>query len=115
MAEAFFNALTGGEAVAVSAATRLAVHIDQNVVEAMWEIGIDVRNQTPKLLTPEMTEKADRVITMGCNVAETCPVSFVPTEDWELNDPAGKSLDEVREIRNSVKAKVEVLVKEFSL
>ncbi len=115
MAEAFFNALAGGKSVAVSAATRPAVHIDQNVGEAMWEIGIDVRNQTPKLLTPEMTEKADRVITMGCNVAETCPASFVPTEDWELNDPAGKSLDEVREIRNSVKAKVEVLVKEFSL
>jgi arsenate reductase len=115
MAEAFFNALTGGEAVAVSAGTRPEVLIDQNVVEAMRETGIDIRNQTPKLLTLEMMDKADRVVTMGCNVAETCPTSFVPTEDWELNDPAGKSLDEVREIRNSVKAKVEVLVKEFSL
>jgi len=112
MAEAFFNQLAKGKAVAISAGTKPATHTDRGVIEAMHEIGIDIRDQRPKPLTLEMLEKADRVITMGCGVEETCPASFIPTEDWELNDPKGKSLDEVRQIRDAVKARVEVLVKE---
>jgi protein-tyrosine-phosphatase len=50
---------------------------------------------------------------MGCNVAEVCPASFVPTEDWELSDPKGKMIEEVRHIRDQIKTKVEVLVKEL--
>ena len=71
------------------------------------------RNQKPKSLTLEMLESADRVITMGCSVAEVCPASFVPTEDWELDDPEGKSIEEIRQIRDQIKTKVEVLVKEL--
>jgi arsenate reductase len=50
---------------------------------------------------------------MGCNVAETCPASFIPTEDWELDDPEGKSIEETRQIRDLIKTRVEVLVKEL--
>ena len=113
MAEAFFNHLAKGEAVAISAGTQPAAHTDPTVVEAMREVGMDINNQRPKQLTLEMLEEATRVFTMGCSVEEICPASFVPTEDWELDDPAGKSLDEVRQIRDTVKARVEVLVKNF--
>jgi arsenate reductase len=114
MAEAFFNQMARGKATAISAGTKPAVHTDRGVVEAMREIGIDISRQRPKALTLEMMEKADRVITMGCGVAEACPASFVPAEDWELDDPEGKSLEEIRKIRDTIRDRVETLVKEFS-
>ena len=113
MAEAFFNHMAQGKATATSAGTKPAVHKDKVVVEAMREVGIDIRYQKPKALTLEMIESANRVITMGCGVAETCPASFVPTEDWALEDPEGKSPDEIRKIRDEIKACVEVLVNEL--
>ncbi|OGO30125.1 MAG: arsenate reductase [Chloroflexi bacterium RBG_16_56_11] len=113
MAEAFFNRLAEGKARAISAGTRPAVHTDRTVVVAMKELGIDISLQRPKLLTFEMLEKADHAITMGCGVEETCPASFIPTEDWRLDDPEGKSLEEVRIIRDTIKAKVEALVQEM--
>jgi protein-tyrosine-phosphatase len=111
MAEAFFNQMAVGNATAISAGTKPATHKDKGVVEAMSEIGIDIRQQKPKALTPEMMESADRVITMGCGVEETCPASFVPTEDRGLDDPEGKSPDEIRKIRDEIKERVEALVK----
>lgn len=111
MAEAFFNRLAGEKARAISAGTRPAAHMDRNVVEAMREIGVDIRRQRPKLLTLEMLQDADLVITMGCGVAGTCPVTFTPAEVWEFEDPEGKSLERVRQIRDQIKVKVEELVK----
>ena len=113
MAEAFFNQMTKGKATAISAGTRPAIHMDKGVVKAMRELGIDISQQRPKALTLEMVEQADRVITMGCGVEETCPASFIPTEDWELDDPEGRSLEDVRKIRDMIKARVETLVKEY--
>ena len=113
MAEAFFNQLAKGNAVATSAGTQPAAQVNPTVVAAMRELGIEIGNQKPKSLTLEMMESADRVITMGCNVAETCPASFIPTEDWELDDPEGKSIEETRHIRDQIKTRVEVLVKEL--
>lgn len=113
MAEAFFNQLAKGEAVATSAGTRPAAHVDRNVADAMCEVGIDIRQQRPKPLTLEMVESADRVITMGCGVEEVCPASFIPTEDWTLEDPEGKPIEKVRQIRDQIRVKVEVLVKEL--
>ena len=113
MAEAFFNHLAKSKARAVSAGTRPAAQVNPKVVAAMRESGIDIGNQKPKSLTLEMLESADRVITMGCNAAETCPASFIPTEDWELDDPEGKSIEETRQIRDQIKTRVEVLVKEL--
>jgi len=114
MAEALFSKMANSKAVAISAGTRPAAHLDRNVVEAMREIGIDISQQRPKGLTLEMMQKPDRVISMGCGVEETCPASFVPTEDWELDDPEGRSLDEVRMIRDTIRARVETLVKEYA-
>ena len=113
MAEAFFNQMAKGKATAVSAGTKPAVHTDKGVVKAMREIGIDVSKQKPKALTLEMMEKADRVITMGCGVSETCPASFAPTEDWELDDPEGRSPEEIIKIRDTIRDRVETLVKEL--
>jgi arsenate reductase len=114
MAEAFFNQLAEGKAVAISAGTQPAAQINSTVVTAMHEVGIDIGDRKPKLLTSEMLESADRVITMGCNVAEACPTSFVPAEDWELNDPEGKPIQEVRRIRDKIKTRVEELIEGFS-
>jgi arsenate reductase len=113
MAEAFFNSLTKGKASANSAGTHPGAELNPVVVKAMQEVGIDISRQRPKALTLEMVEKADRVITMGCGIEEVCPTSFIPTEDWALEDPEGKPIEQVRRIRDKIKARVEVLVKEF--
>ena len=72
----------------------------------MREAGIDISQNKPKALTMEMLEQADRVVTMGCGVEGVCPASFVETEDWQLEDPKGKSLDEVRRVRDEIWARV---------
>ena len=113
MAEAFFNQLAEGKAHASSAGTRPASHTDRIVAEAMRELGIDISRQRPKLLTAEMLEDADRVITMGCGVEKACPAAFVPVEDWQLEDPEGKPIDEVRKIRDEIKARVQELIAEI--
>jgi len=114
MAEAFFNKLAAGKASASSAGTDPAPQVNPVAVEAMREMGIDISRQKPKALTFEMVEKADRVVTMGCGVEGVCPASFVHTEDWELDDPAGKPLDEVRRIRDQIRARVTELLKELT-
>lgn len=114
MAEAFFNHMAMGRVTAISAGTRPAAHKDKGVVEAMREVGIDIRHQKPKALTLDMMESADRVITMGCGVEETCPASFVPTEDWTLDDPEGNTPSEIRKIRDEIKTRVKALLKELN-
>jgi len=113
MAEAFFNQLAKGKARALSAGTAPDTAVDSTVVEAMREMGIDISDSRPKALTPEMVEQVDKVVTMGCGVEGICPATFVETEDWELEDPKGKTLEEVRKIRDEIKAKVVNLVKEM--
>lgn len=113
MAEAFFNRLAKGKAVAFSAGTQPASHIDPTVAEVMGEIGIDISTQRPNMLTAEMVDDADKVVTMGCSVEKVCPAAFVPTEDWQLEDPEGKTIEEVRQIRDEIEAKVKELVEEM--
>ena len=110
MAEAFFNKMANGRAAAISAGTQPASQVNPTVVAAMREVGIEIGNEKPKLLTLEMLESADRVVTMGCSEEEVCPASFVPTEDWKLEDPEGQPLEKVRKIRDEIKARVEVLI-----
>ena len=110
MAKAFFNALAGGKGSADSAGTQPSPQINPVVIDVMREVGIDISREKPKLLTPELLEEYDRVITMGCGVAETCPASFLPTEDWELDDPAGQPIETVRRIRDEIKSRVDSLV-----
>ncbi len=111
MAEAFFSRLAKGKALALSAGTKPASRVNPVVVEVMREAGIDISHQKPKLLTLEMLEGVERVITMGCGVEGVCPASFVPTEDWELEDPEDKPIEKVRQIRDEIKAKVDELVR----
>ena len=113
MAEAFFNQIAKGKARGFSAGTQLADKVNPVVVETMSEVGIDISRRKPKLLTLKMLEDADRVITMGCGVEGVCPASFVSTEDWQLEDPEGKTIERVRQIRDEVKARVEGLIKEL--
>ena len=111
MAEAFFNQMSQGKAAAVSAGTEPAAQVNSTVLTAMREVGIEIGDKRPKLLTAEMLESVDRVITMGCNAAQACPASSVPAEDWELDDPEGKPMAKVRQIRDQIKIKVDGLVR----
>lgn len=116
MAEAFFNLLAKGKARGLSAGTQPADKVNPVVAEAMREVGIDISGNRPKILTTEMIEKADRMITMGCGAdAEgLCPAGFIQTEDWALDDPKGQSLEKVRKIRDEVKSRVTKLLTEIS-
>ena len=76
IAEALFNHYVEGKAQAISAGTHPASHIDRNVVEAMKEVGLDISKQLPKMLTPDMLDGIDRIITVGCSVEGVCPAAF---------------------------------------
>lgn len=120
MAEAFAKKLGAGVIEAESAGTEPADGLNQTVVQAMEEIGYSMNTHYPKVLSDEMLDSADRVITMGCGVnldeaseGGLCPAVFVPSEDWGLEDPKGKPIEKVREIRDQIRTKVEALVKEY--
>ena len=118
MAEAFLNASAteqGFKVRAESAGTVGGKSVNPIALEAMNEVGISVAGQTPKLLDPEMAARADRIVTMGCGVdAEACPVRILVTEDWGLDDPAGQSIERVREIRDQIRDRVDQLLTEMS-
>jgi len=106
MAEGFFNHLANGKARAISAGTKPASAVDPKTIEVMREVGIDISAARPKALIMEMLDQASRVVTMGCGAEGVCPASFVETEDWQLEDPKGKPIEEVRRIRDQIRAKV---------
>jgi arsenate reductase (thioredoxin) len=110
MAEAFFNHLAKGKALAISAGTKPASGINTSVAQVMLEAGIDIRNRKPKLLTFDMLENSDCVITMGCGIETTCPATLVPSEDWGLENPEGKPIQKIREIRDEIRDKVKALI-----
>jgi len=114
MAEGFFNKLAGGKAQALSAGTQPADKVNPVVVEVVREIGIDISGNKPKALTMDMMEKANKVITMGCGAETVCPATFVETEDWALDDPEGKTFEQVRKIRDEIEARVIKLVEEIA-
>lgn len=114
MAEAIFNKVAPSGFRAVSAGTKPAKEVNPLVLQALREIGIDTRSMKPKPVSPEMIAGAERVITMGCDAAEFCPARFLPkVEDWNIEDPKGKSLDGIRSIRDTIHKRVEALVKEL--
>ncbi|MGD0980750.1 MAG: arsenate reductase ArsC [Solirubrobacteraceae bacterium] len=110
MAQAFFERDAPPGAEAESAGTNPAERVWPEVVAVMREIGINVSARTPKKLTVEMQQRADLAVTMGCG--DACP--YVPTtvEDWELPDPAGRPIDEVREVRDTIEQRVKQLIAE---
>jgi protein-tyrosine-phosphatase len=109
MALGFVQELAGDHVVAWSAGSEPGQQINPMAVEAMAEVGIDISREFPKPWTDEFVLSADVVITMGCG--DSCPL--LPGkhyEDWELDDPAGKSLDEVRQLREDIRTRVEHLL-----
>jgi protein-tyrosine-phosphatase len=111
MAEAFFNHMSKGKAKAISAGSNPANSINSDAVAGMLEEGIDISLNKPKLLTQEMMQNIDLAITMGCQ--DACPLTTIKTEDWELEDPKGKPLAEVRLIRDRIKSRVTTLIKDI--
>ena len=100
---------------AESAGTVGGKSLNPVAVQVMEEIGISMEGQEPKLLTQEMVDRSSRVITMGCGVdADTCPARIHLSEDWGLDDPAGRPIEEVRAIRDQIKSKVEGLLEELA-
>jgi len=107
MAEAFFNSMAGGGAE--SAGISPAEEVDKGAIEVMKEIGIDISGKKPKALVPEMNEKFDFIVTMGC--IDGCPVTpREKTIEWNIEDPKGKSIEEYRKARDMIKQKVKKLV-----
>lgn len=114
MAEAFAKHYGKGKLLASSAGNKPADKVNPTVVEVMKEKGIDISPAKPKLITFQMGQDADIVVTMGCNDQGICPGPFFkPTVDWKLEDPKGKSIEKVREIRDDIEQRVEKLVSEL--
>ena len=115
MAEAFLKASGSNRLVAESAGTLPTEHVNPVVTEAMLEVGIDISASSPKVITQEMADEADFIFTMGCAIDEACPATFLPAEDWGLDDPAGQPIETVRQIRDQIRMKVtELLEREGS-
>lgn len=112
MAAGFLAHLAGDRIEVRSAGSAPADTINSAAVEAMAEVGIDISDRSPKLLTRDMVESSDVVITMGCG--DACPVfPGVSYRDWALPDPAGKGIEAVRPIRDDIWARVEKLIGEL--
>ena len=113
MAAALATLRSGGAVAVRSAGSDPADRVDPAVVEAMAELGVDLRAETPKALTDEAVREADVVVTMGCG--DACPV--YPGKrylDWDLRDPAGRDLETVRAIRDEIDARVQALLAELA-
>lgn len=110
MAAAWFNRLADeGKAHAVSAGTEPGTGVHPEVLTTMKEVGIDLSSQVPRFLSDELAGTATMLVTMGCG--EACPVVIgVKRDDWPLEDPKGKTVERVREIRDEIKARVEKLI-----
>ena len=112
MAAGFMRELGKGRVEVLSAGSAPKDSINPVAIAAMAEVGIDIANNTPKVLTPEAVQESDAVITMGCG--DVCP--FYPGkryEDWVLEDPAGQGIEPVRVIRDEIKLRVEKLLSEL--
>lgn len=115
MAEAFFNQHAPAGWQAESAGTLPDMDVNPLVAQVMREVGLDISYQQPKLLVPEMLKEVERIYTMGCDVdSGVCPAGFLRTEDWGLEDPAGKPNETARRIRDEIRSRVEKLVGELS-
>jgi arsenate reductase (thioredoxin) len=112
MSAALFERAAAGRHRALSAGTTPGGRVHPEVVSVMSELGIDLADRKPQLLTRELAERADVVVTMGCG--DACP--YVPGKryiDWNLTDPKGLPVDEVRAIRDDIARRVEALVAEL--
>ncbi|GGQ39907.1 MULTISPECIES: arsenate reductase ArsC [Streptomyces] len=112
MAAGFLRHLAGDRVEVRSAGSMPGDRINPSAVAAMAELGIDISDQTPKVLTPEAARASDYIITMGCG--DACP--YFPGKtylDWQLEDPAGQGVEAVRPIRDEIKTLIEDLLAEI--
>jgi arsenate reductase len=109
MSQGLFERAADGRHEARSAGTTPAEHVHPEVIEVMNELGIDLTDRTPQLLTRDLAEWADIIVTMGCG--DQCP--FIPGKryvDWDLPDPKGQPIDEVRSTRDEIARQVDQLI-----
>jgi arsenate reductase (thioredoxin) len=112
MSQALFDRAADARHEALSAGTTPAERVHPEVVEAMRELDIDLADRKPRPLTRELAEQADVVVTMGCG--DACP--YIPGKrylDWDLPDPKGRPLDEVRATRDEIERRVRELAEEL--
>ncbi len=115
MAEAFAKKYGKGKVEVESAGTMPANEVNPVVVQVMREKGIDLSANKPKLITNEMVQEADKIIVMGCSAQGFCPAPLLnKVIDWGIEDPKGKPIEKVREIRNEIERKVKKLIEEIN-
>ncbi len=115
MAEGFFRKFAPAGFEPESAGTKPTEMINPIAIEVMAELGIDITTQTPKTITNSMIKNSIKIINMGCMDKESCPALFVDdVTDWAIADPKGKSLEDVRKIRDVIQQKVQELCKSLS-
>lgn len=113
MAEAFAKKYGGDKVLALSAGNKPAEYVNPVVAEVMKDKGIDISQNKPKLISAKIAMEADLIVTMGCDDQGVCPGPFFkPTIEWHLEDPKGKPLEKVREIRDAIEQKVRQLIAE---
>ncbi len=111
MAEGFFNKYAPEGFKAIRAGTKPVSEINPVAIEAMAEVGVNISNQKSKDITEDMMRNSFTTVNMGCMDRESCPILFLPNVlDWNLEDPKGKSIEKVREIRDEIDRKVRELV-----
>ncbi|MDN5808188.1 MAG: arsenate reductase ArsC [Brevibacterium sp.] len=114
MAAGFLHELAGERVEVRSAGSAPGHQINPTAAEAMAEVGIDITDQHPKVLTPDTVKTSDVVITMGCG--DACPIfPGKRYEDWDLDDPAGQGIETVRIIRDDIRARIETLLTSLSI
>ena len=107
MAEAFFRKYSKNQFNIISAGTSPSSNLNPVVVSVMAEIGIDLQHQQPQLLSPSMIENSNKTVNMGCIDKKSCPSLFVKhVDDCNFDDPKGKSIEDVRKIRDQIKNNV---------
>lgn len=112
MAEAFFRKYMPKGFEAISAGTKPSTQVNPIVLQVMKEIDIDIENQMPKNISQQIIDESEKAINMGCIDKESCPTLFMnDVLDWQIPDPKGKSIEEVRKIRDQIETKVMFLIK----
>ena len=111
MAEGFFREYTPEGYEPISAGTKPTSQLNPVVVQAMSEVGVDIKQQKPKDITEDMMRNSTKIINMGCIDKSFCPTLFIPNLIvWGIEDPKGKTIDQVREIRDDIEQRVKQLV-----
>lgn len=116
MAEGFFNKTAPEGYRAISTGTKPVSQINPVAIDVMKEVGIDISNQKSKEITEDMMRNSFKTVNMGCVDKESCPTLFLPNVlDWNLEDPKGKSIEKVREIRDEIDRRVKGLVSSIKI